>query len=115
NCAPAKVDYARHWLTSTVKSTAVLGFFRPSQSHAEPKPPGAIIPASKPIIGTIKAHERVLSREGSVCPALDRHAFQLHRDPRFRLPLPERTVRNDRPRGRWPALAARLQHGKRQS
>ena len=65
--------------------------------------------------GKTKTHERVLSRESSFCPALDRYAFQLHRHPRFRLSLPERPVRHDRPRGRGPPAAARLQHGERQS
>src|SRR5258708_29807295 len=65
--------------------------------------------------GKTKTHERVLSRESSFRPALDRYAFQLHRHPRFRLPIPERAVRDDRPRGRGPATAARLQHGERQS
>src|SRR4029078_13730837 len=65
--------------------------------------------------GKTKTHERVLSRESSFCPALDRYAFQLHRHPRFRLPLPERAVRDDRPRGRGPPAAARLQRDERQS
>src|ERR1700709_2568384 len=65
--------------------------------------------------GKTKTRERVLSRESSFCPALDRYTFQLHRHPRFRLPLPERPVCDDRPRGRGPSAAARLQHGERQS
>src|ERR1700761_3160308 len=88
NCAPARVDYRGHWLTSRGEMAAAEG---------SPAQPAAIILAQKPIIGTIKAHERVLSREGSVCPTLDRYAFQLHRDPRFRLSLPEWTIRDDRP------------------
>src|SRR5258705_5881896 len=65
--------------------------------------------------GKTKTHECVVSRESSFCPALDRYAFQLHRHPRFRLPLPERPVCDDRPRGRGASAAARLQPGERQS
>jgi ferredoxin--NADP+ reductase len=66
-------------------------------------------------IRNIETHERVLSREGSVRPSLDRHAVQLPRHPRHRLPFPERPVRDDRPRSRRPSALARLQHGERQS
>src|SRR5215218_464211 len=65
--------------------------------------------------GKTKSHERILSRESSFCPPLDRYTFQLHRHPRFRFPLPERPVCDDRPRSGGPAAAARLQHGERQS
>src|ERR1700746_155839 len=61
-----------------------------------------------------ESHERVLSRESSFCAALDGHAVQLPRNPGFRLSIPERAIRHDRPRDRWPSAVARLQHGERQ-
>ena len=41
--------------------------------------------------------------------------FSFTRHPQFRLSIPERTVRHDRARGRWPPADARLLDGERQS
>src|ERR1700737_4194508 len=100
-CASALIDYVKYWRRSGAKSpdiTGVSSLFRGQQP----------VRSKAKAIGKIKTHERIPSRESSFCPALDRFAFQLHRHPQFGLPFPERPVRHDRPRGRRPAIAARL-------
>src|SRR5262249_3119595 len=90
------------------KTADLSGLFATSTRH-DP------ISSNVPSQGKINDHERVLPRESSCCSPLDRHAVQLSRHARFRFSIPERAVRDDRARGRWPSTAAGLQHGECQS
>ena len=109
NCTRNEVDYWSQWRRSHTRNPPPWQWCPPAFRAGQRFCPKTAI------IRNIENHERVLPREGSFRPALDRHAVQLPRHARYRLPLPERPVRDDRPRGRWPSAAARLQHGQRQS
>src|SRR5258707_10842438 len=87
------MEYLYHQCSSLAKSSTVAGLFRGCASR---RTRSFYCQAT----GKNKTHERIPSREGSFCPALDRYAVQLHRHPQFRFSLPERPVRDDRARGR---------------